>query len=290
MKVSFIGLGTIGYLIAGHIQRAGNDVTVFNRNSSVSQKWVEEYGGSFAISPAKAVLGSEIVIACVSDDNAVREVTLGKDGAFSSMLPGSIYIDHTTASANIAKELYAYANEHQFHYLDAPVSGGKPGATKATLTVMVGGDGSALDKAVNILKLYSKSVHYVGAAGAGQIAKSANQICIAAIMQGLAEALTLVEHSNLDSEKILNVLLGGSGRSWQMENRAKDMLMEKYDFGFSVEMLAKDIRLSLEAAKSLNIELPGTKVAGNSYQELINRGFSHEDISAIMRLFKNPKE
>ena len=154
MKISFIGLGTMGYLIAGHIQRAGNDVTVFNRNSFISQKWVEEYGGSFSDSPAKAVLGSDIVIACVSDDNAVRDVTLGSNGAFLSMSPGSIYVDHTTASSDIAQELNAYASEHGFYYLDAPVSGGKPGATKGTLTVMVGGDENAFDKAMSILKAY----------------------------------------------------------------------------------------------------------------------------------------
>jgi len=286
MKIAFIGLGKMGYLIAGRIQQAGHDVTVFNRNIHVAQKWSQEYGGQFTDSPAKAVTGCAIVASCVSDDVAIREVTLGQDGAFSNMQPNSVYIDHTTASPKIAKELDSYANSHGFQYLDAPVSGGKPGAAKGTLTVMVGGNEAALVTATPVLQAYSKSIHYVGMSGAGQVAKSANQICIAGIMQSLVEAFALIEHSKLDSEKILNVLLGGSGRSWQMENRGKDMLLEKYDFGFSVDMLAKDIGLALESAKNLNLELPGTEVVNKSYQELVKRGFSGEDISAIMRLIK----
>lgn len=286
MKIAFIGLGKMGYLIAGRIQQAGHDVTVFNRNIHVAQKWSQEYGGQFMDTPSKAVKGCSIVAACVSDDAAVREVTLGQDGAFSNMQPNSVYIDHTSASPNIAKELDAYANNHGFHYLDAPVSGGKPGAAKGTLTVMVGGNEQALDVVTPILQAYAKSIHYVGLSGAGQITKSANQICISGIMQSLVEAFALIEHSNLDPEKILNVLIGGSGRSWQMENRGRDMLLEKYDFGFSVDMLAKDIGLALASAKNLNLELPGTEVANKSYQELMKRGFSDEDISAIMRLFK----
>lgn len=286
MKVAFIGLGKMGYLIAGRIQQAGHDVTVFNRNILLAQKWSQEYGGQFANTPAKAVIGCAIVAACVSDDSAIRQVTLGQDGAFENMQANSIYIDHTTASANIAKELNEYASSHGFQYLDAPVSGGKPGAEKGTLTVMVGGNENALAVVTPILQAYAKSIHYVGLSGAGQIAKSANQICISGIMQSLVEAFALIEHSNLDPEKILNVLVGGSGRSWQMENRGRDMLFEKYDFGFSVDMLAKDIGLALASAKHLNLELPGTEVANKSYQELIKRGFSDEDISAIMRLFK----
>lgn len=286
MKVAFIGLGKMGYLIAGRIQQAGHDVTVFNRNTLLAQKWSQEYGGQFANTPAKAVIGCAIVAACVSDDSAIREVTLGQDGAFANMQANSIYTDHTTASANIAKELNEYASSHGFQYLDAPVSGGKPGAAKGTLTVMVGGNEKALAVVTPIMQAYAKSIHYVGLSGAGQIAKSANQICISGIMQSLVEAFALIEHSNLDPEKILNVLVGGSGRSWQMENRGKDMLLEKYDFGFSVDMLAKDIGLALASAKNLNLELPGTEVANKSYQELIKRGFSDEDISAIMRLFK----
>jgi 3-hydroxyisobutyrate dehydrogenase-like beta-hydroxyacid dehydrogenase len=286
MKIAFIGLGKMGYLIAGRIQQAGHEVTVFNRNIHIAQKWSQEYRGQFADSPAKAVMGCSIVAACVNNDDAIREVTLGLHGAFSNMESNSIYIDHTTASTTIAKELDSYANTHGFHYLDAPVSGGKPGAAKGTLTVMVGGNENALALATPILETYSKSIHYVGMSGAGQITKSANQICIAGIMQSLGEALALIEHSKLDPEKILNVLLGGSGRSWQMENRGMDMLHEKYDFGFSVDMLAKDIGLALESAQKLNLELPGTKVVNRSYQELMKLGFSDEDISAIMRLFK----
>lgn len=286
MKVAFIGLGKMGYLIAGRIQQAGHDVTVFNRNVNTAKKWVEEYGGGYADSPANAVLGCPIVVGCVSDDNAIRQVTLGEDGAFSKMLPKSIYIDHTTASAGIAKELFTYAQDHNFNYLDAPVSGGRPGAAKGTLTVMVGGDEEVLHDVTVLLQAYSKSIHYVGSSGAGQIAKSANQICIAGIMQSLAEAFSLIEHSKLDSEKLLSVLLGGSGRSWQMENRGRDMIAQKYDFGFSVEMLAKDIGLALESASQLNLEFPGTEIVYKSYKELIKRGFSDEDISAIIRLFK----
>jgi 3-hydroxyisobutyrate dehydrogenase len=286
MKIAFIGLGTMGYLIAGRIAQAGHDVTVFNRNTAVAEKWCQEYRGTLAKTPAEAANGCAMVVGCVSDDNAVREVTVGEQGAFLTMAPNAIYIDHTSTSAKVAQELYAQAHSKGCHFLDAPVSGGKPGATKGTLTIMVGGDQAALDTATPILNAYAKSIHYVGDSGAGQITKSANQICIAGIMQSLVEAFALIEHSKLDAEKSLQVLVGGSGRSWQMENRGKDMLIEKYDFGFSVEMLSKDIGIALDSAKSLQLNLPGTELASKSYQTLIQQGFAAEDISAIMRLFK----
>lgn len=276
----------MGYLIAGRIQQAGHEVIVFNRNTIVAEKWCQEYNGNFAKTPAEAAVGCAMVVSCVSDDDALREVTVGERGAFLTMAPNSIYIDHTSTSAKVAQELYALARSKGLYFLDAPVSGGKPGATKGTLTIMVGGDQLALEMATPILNAYAKALHYVGDSGAGQITKSANQICIAGIMQSLVEAFALIEHSKLDAEKSLQVLVGGSGRSWQMENRGKDMLIEKYDFGFSVEMLAKDIGIALNSAKSLKLNLPGTELASQSYQTLIQQGFAGEDISAIMRLFK----
>jgi len=286
MKIGFIGLGTMGYLMAGRLQNAGHELKVFNRRTAVTEQWVKDYGGIPTFSPAQAAQQQDVVISCVSDDQAIRDVTLGNDGAFHELSKGTVYVDHTTASANIAQELNRLALARGAFYLDAPVSGGKPGATKGTLTIMVGGHEEALTITTPVLMGYAKAIHYVGASGAGQIAKSANQICIAGIMQSMAEAFALIDHANLDAHKILQVLLGGSGRSWQMENRGNDMLIEKYDFGFASDMLAKDLNIALDSAKQFQLALPATQLAYHSYQQLITNGFAQEDISAIMRLFK----
>jgi 3-hydroxyisobutyrate dehydrogenase len=286
MSVAFLGLGTMGYLMAGRLAGAGVLVRVYNRTAGTASRWLEEYAGEVAATPAEAAAGASVVVACLSDDEAVRVVTIGRDGAFASMSPGTVFVDHSTGSADLARELSSAARGGNFYFLDAPVTGGKPGAAKGTLTSMVGGDASALDLARPIIAHYTKTVVHVGPSGAGQIAKMANQICIAGILQSLAEALAVVEHSGLDSGKILDVLLSGSARSWQMENRGPDMVAAKYDFGFTVEWLAKDLGICLAQADGAGVTLESTAVAERSFRTLIERGFKHEDVAAIMRLYR----
>lgn len=286
LRVTFLGLGTMGYPMAGHLSRTGYAVSVYNRTPAVAEKWCQEHGGRHAARPADAVADADVVISCVSDDAAVRAVTTGADGAFSRMKPGTIYVDHTTSSASLAQELSGEARQRSLAYLDAPVTGGKPGATKGTLTTMVGGDAQALDRCREVIGKYAKTIAYIGPSGAGQIAKMANQICIAGILQSLAEALGLVEKSGLDAKRVLEVLVTGSGRSWQMENRGSSMVASKYDFGFSVELLAKDLSICLAEASRRKAEMPSTVVAQASYRTLIERGFKKEDVAAVMRLFR----
>jgi len=286
MRIGFIGLGTMGYLMAGHVSRGGYDIAAYNRRGNVAEKWNAEHKGRQAKSPADAAADADIVISCVSDDTAVRSVTVGPEGAFSAMKRGSIYVDHTTCSAALSQELNERAKEKGVGFLDAPVTGGKPGAAKGSLTAMVGGDPAVLDRAREVISTYTKVVAHVGPSGAGQIAKMANQMCIGGILQSLAEALGLVEHAGLDASRILQVLVTGSGKSWQMENRGVNMLEGKYDFGFSVELLAKDLGLCLEEAQRRKMAIPATLVVEGSYRTLIERGFKSEDVAAVMRLFR----
>ena len=286
MTVAFLGLGTMGYLMAGRLAAAGVDVKVYNRSESKADQWSQEHGRPAAATPAAAAEGAEIVISCLSDDEAVRSVTIGKDGAFSSLKSGAVFVDHSTASADLARELAVTAIRGGFHFLDAPVTGGKPGAAKGTLTSMVGGDAAALDIARPFIAHYAKTIFHIGPSGAGQIAKMANQICIGGILQSLAEALALVEHAGLDSGKVLEVLLTGSARSWQMENRGPKMVAAEYDFGFSVEWLAKDLGLCLTQARGSGLELPATDLATSTLRTLIERGFKHEDVAAMMRMYR----
>lgn len=286
MTVAFLGLGTMGYLMAGRLAGAGVDVKVYNRSASTAARWREEHGRPTSTTPAAAAAGASVVISCLSDDDAVRSVTVGKDGAFSAMKPGAVFMDHSTGSADLARELAATASRGGFHFLDAPVTGGKPGAAKGTLTSMVGGDPAALDIARPFIAHYVKTVFHIGPSGGGQIAKMANQICIGGILQSLAEALALVEHAGLESGKILEVLLTGSARSWQMENRGSNMAAAKYDFGFSVEWLAKDLGICLAQATGSALGLPSTAVAEGTLRTLIERGFKHEDVAAVMRMYR----
>lgn len=290
MKVAFLGLGTMGYLMAGRLASAGVDIRVYNRSAAASARWSEEYGKRSYATPAAAADGVEIVISCLSDDAAVSSVVRGADGAFSTMRAGAVMIDHSTGSAELAQDLSADAARRGLHFLDAPVTGGKPGAAKGTLTCMVGGDEAALDPARPILASYTKSVFHVGPSGAGQIAKMANQICIGGILQSLAEALGLIERSGLDSGKMLEALKTGSARSWQMDSRGPDMVAAKYDFGFAVELLAKDLGICLAQAAHGGVSLPATAVAERALRTLIDHGYGHEDVAALIRLYRGNRD
>lgn len=286
MKVAFLGLGTMGYLMAGRLASAGVDIRVYNRSEAAATRWSEEHGKPSCATPAAAAAGAEIVISCLSDDAAVSSVLRGTSGAFSTIKAGAVMIDHSTGSADLARDLSADAERRGLHFLDAPVTGGKPGAAKGTLTCMVGGDGIRLDSVRPILANYTKSVFHVGPSGAGQIAKMANQICIGGILQSLAEALGLIERSGLSSGAMLDALRTGSARSWQMDTRGPDMVAGKYDFGFAVELLAKDLGICLAQAAHEGVSLPTTAVAERALRTLIDHGYGHEDVAALIRLYR----
>jgi 3-hydroxyisobutyrate dehydrogenase-like beta-hydroxyacid dehydrogenase len=286
MMIAFLGLGTMGYLMAGRLASAGLGVKVYNRSPDKAKRWSQEHGFTTAATPAEASKDASVVISCLSDDEAVKSVSTGKDGAFAVMAKGGVFIDHSTGSANLARELAASASQHGLHFLDAPVTGGKPGAAKGTLTTMVGGEQAALESVRPTIAHYAKTIFHVGPSGAGQVVKMANQICIGGIVQSMAEAFALVEHAGLQSQEVLEVLLTGSARSWQMENRGPNMVRANYDFGFSVEWLAKDLSICLSQAKQSALRLPLTQLAETTMRDLVDRGFSHEDVAAVMRLYR----
>jgi len=243
-KVAFLGLGVMGYPMAGHLKnKGGHDVTVYNRTTAKAEKWAAQFGGKVGETPADAAKGQDLVMCCVGNDNDLNEVTLGKDGAFQAMGKGTIFVDHTTASADIARELYAAAKKTGFDFIDAPVSGGQAGAENGVLTVMCGGDEAIFNKAKPVIDAYARACNLMGEPGAGQLAKMCNQICIAGAVQGLAEAIHFAKKSNLDIEKLIATISKGAAQSWQMENRYKTMNDGKFDFGFAVEWMRKDLMI-----------------------------------------------
>src|SRR5262245_29001880 len=250
-KVAWIGLGVMGYPMAGHIaKKGGHELVVYNRNAAKAAAWVKEYGaGRTAKTPAEAAAGAEFVFSCVGNDNDLRAVTTGKDGAFSGMAKGAVFIDNTTASANVARELYAAAKEKGFDFLDAPVSGGQAGAQNGVLTVMVGGDRAAFDRARPVIDHYARMVTLIGQAGAGQLTKMVNQICIAGLVQGLSEGIHFAQKAGLDLPAVMETISKGAAGSWQMENRWKTMAEGKFDFGFAVDWMRKDMQISLDEAR-----------------------------------------
>ena len=248
-KVSFIGLGVMGYPMAGYISKAGHNVTVYNRTKSKAEKWIKQYKGKIAESPEEAAKDSDFVLTCVGNDNDLKEVAIGKKGIFNSIKKGAIYIDNTTASATVARELYKNAKAHGFGFLDAPVSGGQAGAENGALTVMVGGDEKDYDKGKDIINCYSKKVQLLGPSGSGQLAKMVNQICIAGLVQSLSEAINFGLNAKLKMEDVIDVISKGAAQSWQMENRYKTMIDDKFDFGFAVDWMRKDLKIALEEAK-----------------------------------------
>ena len=285
-KVSFIGLGVMGYPMAGYISKAGHNVTVYNRTKSKAEKWMKQYKGENANTPEDAAKDSDFVFTCVGNDDDLREVAMGKKGIFNSIKKGAIYIDNTTASAKIARELHKNAKTHGFGFLDAPVSGGQAGAENGALTVMVGGDKSDFDKAEKIIACYSKKVKLLGPSGSGQLAKMVNQICIAGLVQGLSEAINFGVNAGLKMEDVIEVISKGAAQSWQMENRHKTMLDDKFDFGFAVDWMRKDLKIALDEAKKNNSPLPITKIIDGYYEEVQKMGGNRWDTSSLIKRFR----
>ena len=284
MKVAFIGVGVMGGPMAGHLVRAGHAVTVYNRTAAKAEAWAATHGGRCAATPAAAADGANIVIACVGNDNDVREVTLGSDGAYSSMRRGGIFVDHTTASATLAEELAAAASARGLHFLDAPVSGGQSGAEQGVLTVMVGGDAAAFAQARPVIAHYARAVTLMGPSGAGQKTKMVNQICVAGVVQGLAEGLAFALHAGLDAKLVLQVISKGAATSWQMENRGATMVDGKFDFGFAVNLMRKDLRIAMEEARANGAQLPATALIDQFYARLQSEGGGRLDTSSLIKL------
>ena len=282
-KVAFIGLGVMGYPMAGYISKAGHNVTVFNRTTSKADKWLKEYKGSKADTPAKASEDADFVFTCVGNDNDLREVTFGDNGIFKTIKQGSIYIDNTTASATIAKEIYDYSKKNKFGFLDAPVSGGQAGAENGALTVMIGGDQKDYEKAKHVIDCYSKKMKLLGKAGNGQLAKMVNQICIAGLVQGLSEGINFGLNAGLKMEEVIEVISKGAAQSWQMENRYKTMIDDKFDFGFAVDWMRKDLSIALEEAKKNNSLLPITEIVDQYYADVQKSGGNKWDTSSLIK-------
>jgi 3-hydroxyisobutyrate dehydrogenase-like beta-hydroxyacid dehydrogenase len=286
-KVSFIGLGVMGYPMAGYLAKGGHDVTVYNRTGSKAGQWVETYGGKAAPTPAKAAEGCDMIFACVGNDSDVRSVMYGDDGIFAGARQGAIVVDHTTASAILARELDEAARKQGAAFLDAPVSGGQAGAENGTLTVMAGGDQAAFDKAQPVIDCYARAVTLLGPAGSGQLTKMVNQICIAGVLQGLSEALNFSEKAGLDTSKVLDVISKGAAQSWQMENRGNTMIKGEFEFGFAVEWMRKDLAICLEEAKHNKARLPLTALVDQFYAHVEARGGKRWDTSSLIHLLMN---
>ena len=282
MKVAFIGLGVMGYPMAGHVKNAGMEVCVYNRTAEKAQQWVEEYGGDMAPSPAEAAKDCDVVLVCVGNDNDVRQVATGETGVLSSMRKGSILVDHTTASAALARELYQEAAKQGVQFMDAPVSGGQAGAENGALTVMIGGDEATYAAAKPVIDSYSKFNKLLGAAGNGQLAKAANQICIAGVVEGLAEALNFAMKAGLNGEDLIETISKGAAGSWQMENRYQTMLGDEYEFGFAVDWMRKDLGIALEEAERNGVDMPLVKMVDAFYEEVQTKGGGRWDTSSLL--------
>ena len=285
-NVAFIGLGVMGYPMAGYISKGGHNVTVFNRTKSKAEKWINEYNGKMAETPAEAAKDAEYIFTCVGNDNDLREVTFGDSGAFKTTKKGAVYIDNTTASATIAREIYDFAKKNGFGALDAPVSGGQAGAENGALTVMVGGDQADFDKAKDKIDCYSKKMKLLGGAGNGQLAKMVNQICIAGLVQGLSEAINFGMKAGLNMEDVIEVISKGAAQSWQMENRYKTMIDDKFDFGFAVDWMRKDLKIAMDEAKNNGSLLPVTELVDKYYEEVQGLGGNRWDTSSLIKRFR----
>ena len=282
-KVAFIGLGVMGYPMAGYISKAGHNVTVFNRTDSKAKKWLKDYKGSKADTPAKAAAGADFVFTCVGNDNDLREVTFGENGIFKTIKNGSVYIDNTTASATITIEIYDYSKKKGFGFLDAPVSGGQAGAENGALTVMIGGDQENFDKAKDVIDCYSKKMKLLGKAGNGQLAKMVNQICIGGLVQALSEGINFGIKAGLNMEDVIEVISKGAAQSWQMDNRYKTMIDNKFDFGFAVDWMRKDLKIAMDEAKSNGSLLPVTELVDKYYEEVQGMNGNRLDTSSLIK-------
>lgn len=283
MKLAFLGLGVMGYPMAGHLQKGGHSVTVYNRNAEKSAKWVSTYGGTSAATPREAARGADIVMMCVGNDNDVRSVIYGDDGALAGLAKGAVLVDHTTASADVAREVNAEAIKQGKHFIDAPVSGGQAGAENGKLTVMCGGDQAAFDRVKDVLALYAKAVTLMGTSGAGQLTKMVNQICIAGLVQGLSEGLAFAQKAGIDAKLVLDVISKGAAQSWQMENRGATMVDGKFDFGFAVDWMRKDLGICLEEAKRNGARLPVTALVDQFYADVQQMGGGRLDTSSLIK-------
>ncbi len=282
-RVAFLGLGVMGHPMAGHLARAGHALTVYNRSAAKAEAWVAEYGGTHAPTPATAAKGAELVFACVGNDADLRSVTLGEAGAFAALAPGAVFVDHTTASAQIARELHAAARARGAHFVDAPVSGGQAGAVNGALTVMCGGDAEAFASMRPVALAFAKAVTRIGDAGAGQLAKMVNQVCIAGMVQGLSEAIAFGQRAGLDLPLVLEVIGKGAAQSWQMDNRGRTMLADEFDFGFAVDWMRKDLSLVLDEARRNGAQLPVAALVDQFYAELQAIGGRRWDTSSLIR-------
>jgi 3-hydroxyisobutyrate dehydrogenase len=287
-KAAWIGLGNMGYPMAGHLQKAGWSVTVYNRSAAKAEAWVREHGGQSALTPAEAAKGAEIVGICVGNDDDLRAVALGPQGALAGMKKGAILCDHTTASASVAREIAAAAKAAGVAFLDAPVSGGQEGAKKGILTIMVGGDTKAFAKAESAMRSYGRAVTLMGPVGSGQLTKMVNQICCVGAIQALAEAVNFAARAGLDGHKVVDVISKGAAQSWQMENRGKTMLEGKFDFGFAVDWMRKDLGIVLEEARQNGATVPATALIADFLSRLQARGEGRLDNTAVIRLLTHP--
>ena len=281
MKIAFIGLGVMGYPMAGHLQTRGHEVTVFNRSPEKAARWVEQFGSKAAGSPREAAAGANLACLCVGNDDDVRSVVLGEEGIFAGLGAGGVLVDHTTASAHLAGELAGDAKERGLVFLDAPVSGGQAGAENGALTIMVGGDPAAFERVEDVLAVYGRCVRLLGPPGSGQLAKMVNQICIAGILQGLAEGLRFSECAGLDSAAVVEVIAQGAAQSWQMDNRYETMLAGHYDHGFAVDWMRKDLGMVLQQAGQLGLELPVTRLVDSCNAEVQAMGGGRWDTSSL---------
>ena len=285
-NVAFIGLGVMGYPMAGYISKGGHNVTVYNRTGAKADKWLKDFKGKKADTPKDAAKDADYIFTCVGNDNDLREVTFGENGIFKSIKKGAVYIDNTTASATIAREIYSHAKKNGFGFLDAPVSGGQAGAENGALTVMVGGDQGDFDKALDKIDCYSKKVKLLGKSGSGQLAKMVNQICIAGLVQGLSEAINFGQKAGLNMEDVIEVISKGAAQSWQMENRYKTMIDDKFDFGFAVDWMRKDLKIAMEEAKNNGSLLPVTELVDKYYGEVQGMGGNRWDTSSLIKRFR----
>jgi 3-hydroxyisobutyrate dehydrogenase-like beta-hydroxyacid dehydrogenase len=288
-SVAFIGLGVMGYPMAGHLARAGHPVTVYNRSAAKLERWCAEHRGNRAATPAQAARRAHAVFTCVGNDDDLRAVVLGPDGAFAGMSAETVLVDHTTASAHVAHQLHAKARSLGLHFVDAPVSGGQAGAEKGQLTVMCGGDLHPFDRVAPVIRAYARAVTRIGPSGTGQLAKMVNQLCIAGLLQGLAEGIEFGQRSHLDMELVLKVISQGAAQSWQMENRGSTMVQDRFDFGFAVDWMRKDLGLCLDEARRIGCTLPMAALVDQFYAEIQAMGGGRWDTSSLLRRLRRPR-
>jgi 3-hydroxyisobutyrate dehydrogenase-like beta-hydroxyacid dehydrogenase len=287
-KVAFVGLGVMGFHMAGHLANAGHEITVYNRTAAKADTWLKKFAGRKAATPMEAAADARIVFACVGNDHDVRQISVGEQGAFLGMKSGAVFVDHTTASAELARELDAVAREKGLHFLDAPVSGGEAGAQNGVLTVMAGGEDSVFEGIKPVIDCYARAVTLMGPAGAGQLTKMVNQICIAGLVQGLAEGMNFALKVGLDAKRVLDVISKGAAQSWQMENRGATMVEDKFDFGFAVDWMRKDLDMCLAEGRRAGARLPVAALVDQFYAQVQERGGGRWDTSSLMRLLTKP--